>query len=161
MQTISCGKYTATLQLTTSDYYIDHGIFEEGQLWHQSIFSPGSNTHVVVARDRHGLAALWKFSWIETSDKHHWLQRRIKSYFTWVSPRWRNQGLAFKMWSTGIEQLKPLTIYVETCSDRGYSLVQKIKEHFPDITLKHDECGSRKLRDIRKSLRSPTAEAAV
>lgn len=103
----------------------------------------GKDDNCVVATDKKKILGLWVF---ELRRKQN--QNRAQSYGTIVKlPR---QGIAKKLWKTGIKRYNLKTISVTTVSDRGETLVRSLKESFPDIEFRHDEKGSRTLRDLRK-----------
>lgn len=97
----------------------------------------------VIAMDqRFHIVGVWKF------DKHP-RKKKLYSRGTWVPKRFRKHGIAKKMWEFGIKSEKPVSVSVNVVSDKGYTLVECVKQKFPNIKWEIQEDGERKLRKLK------------
>jgi predicted GNAT family acetyltransferase len=124
-----CGAYccpwmmTANADFGAEDYYL------------------GDINRIVVAVDEYGHAAgIWRY---------YKQGKTITSCGTWVSPKHRKYGIAKRMWEFGISCEDPKKINVTIITDRGYSLIDSMKEQFPDVKWKISEDSLRKLRKLK------------
>lgn len=69
---------------------------------------------------------IWKFNYSISSET-------IKSISTWTKKEYQKRGVAFFLWKSGLQKLKPKKIKVETISIGGLKLVNKLKLEFPNI----------------------------
>lgn len=72
--------------------------------------------------------------------------RRVDSIGTGVRPTWHNIGVGKALWNAMIKHEKPKEIHVRTVSNKGYSLIESLKERHPKIKWLWN-------RDCCKSLR--------
>jgi GNAT superfamily N-acetyltransferase len=100
----------------------------------------------VVALDDNNVAGVWQFNLGFFIKKN----KKLISIATFVSKKYRKQGIAKQLWRTGLDKYNPLLVDVTAVSDRGYTLIKSISKEYPQIIWLDDEDGERKLRDLRK-----------
>lgn len=87
---------------------------------------------------------LWEYP---TEEKH----KTLVSCGTFVKPSLRRCGVAAHLWQAAIKLDKPKGIKVMAASDRGFTLIQHLRERYPKLEWEISQCGDRELRVLRKS----------
>lgn len=72
--------------------------------------------------------------------------KTVKSRATGVRPGSQRQGVAKALWTAMIKAEKPTKIMVTTVSNRGYTLIDAMRDAFPRIKWEGDWRGNRSLR---------------
>ncbi|KKM99694.1 hypothetical protein LCGC14_1145430 [marine sediment metagenome] len=72
--------------------------------------------------------------------------KTVRSDGTIVRSSYRKEGVARDLWKTMLKTEQPQRMCVRVVSDKGYSLVESMKEKFPKVKWLIDKDGSRKLR---------------
>lgn len=75
--------------------------------------------------------------------------KTIHANGTIVRPAYIKQGIGRELWHAMLKSEKPKRVSVTVISDRGYSLVESMKESFPNIKWIVEENGDRKLRRLK------------
>lgn len=76
--------------------------------------------------------------------------KTVKSRATGVRPSSQRQGVAKALWTAMIKTEKPTKVIVVTVSDRGYTLIDAMKDAFPRIKWAGDWRGNRSLRKKKR-----------
>ena len=72
--------------------------------------------------------------------------KTVSSCGTVVRSSYRKDGIGRDIWRAMLKSEKPKRVQTKVTSDRGYSLVESMKEEFPKIKWLVDEVAGRKLR---------------
>jgi GNAT superfamily N-acetyltransferase len=111
-------------------------------------YSDTSNVRCVVALND-GTLVGWVKGYISNG--------RFFSHGTWVHSKYRKMGVGLELWAKMIKFVKPRRVVANAITDRGFTLIRKVKEVHQDIEFGIYEDADRKLRDLRKDR---TSEAA-
>jgi predicted GNAT family acetyltransferase len=75
----------------------------------------------------------------------------LNSHGTVVSNKYQKMGIASKLWKKALLTLKPKKIYVTVVSDRGFTLINKVKNYRKSAEwVITEQCG-RSLHNLKKS----------
>lgn len=86
----------------------------------------------IVALDGDKLVGLWRFSLLPKRRGGR-IVKHISSEGTWVHPKYRNRGIAKRLWSLGIRSSTPIEVQVIVASRGGMTLVNVMRKQFPRI----------------------------
>lgn len=81
---------------------------------------------VIVAEENNNLVGFFRY---DLGDVRPWLY----AAGTYVIPEYRNQHIAFNLWSKAIQLEKPNKIMAHVASDGGLKLIKRIQKEFPKI----------------------------
>lgn len=76
--------------------------------------------------------------------------KTIWSSGTIVRSSYRKNGIAQALWTQMLKTEKPRRIYVNVVSDRGYSLIESIRENFTKTRWFVSQGANRKLRRLKR-----------
>ena len=116
--------------------------------WSDCGHSDTSNVRCVVALNDGTLVG-----WI----KGYISYGRFFSHGTWVHPKYRKMGVGLELWAKMIKFVKPRRVIANAITDKGWTLIRKVREVHQDIEFGIYEDGNRKLRDLRKDRTSKAA----
>lgn len=102
-----------------------------------------SSFAVVAYNERRKIVGVLKFEY-----NGRW--KKILSAGTFVSRNYRRRGIAKQLWKSAVDALNPDRIYITVVSDRGLTLVTKLRRLFPGVIFACTESADRKLRVLPK-----------
>lgn len=106
---------------------------------------PNPSHFAVLATLRNGqLVGIQKFD-IRKVGKHNVLE----SGATYVWPMYREMKIARKMWAHALTEKRVVKAEVHVVSDRGKTLVDSLRNDFPNVVFELADGGKRRLRSLK------------
>lgn len=103
-----------------------------------------SDYAILAHTSENNLVGIQKFNLI-TSER----EVKLEAIATYVWPLYREEGTAIGMWSTSLTDLKVTKVDVQVVSDRGKTLIERLRTKFPDISFTVGDVGARRLRSLK------------
>lgn len=117
---------------------------------------PNPSHYAVIAQLHDGqLVGIQKFDVKKSNGKNV-----LVSNSTYVWPLYRELNIAHRLWATALEKKKISKVEVYVVSDRGKTLVESLRAHFPKIDFVLSERDGRPLRKLKGKGKGKVQQAA-